>query len=113
MTGRLLAVLTRDGGRGEDRGRGGGAVPDVEWLASLGGGHAGRAAGHVGRRQPPRGEGGFSPQQAGRAAGQLAVDEGMFYAEGYAGYARPGGVSWPWPWAWCLDGDTAVDPAGN
>jgi hypothetical protein len=60
-----------------------------------------------------RGESGMFPEQSGRRAYRLAVDAGLLYAEGYAGYPRDGVVSWPWPWAWCLDGETVVDPAAT
>jgi hypothetical protein len=62
---------------------------------------------------PDVGDGGMFPEQAGLAAYRRAVDAGLLYAEGYAGYPRADGVSWPWPWAWCLDGETVVDPAAT
>jgi hypothetical protein len=62
---------------------------------------------------PDADHGGMFPELAGGKAAQLAVDEGLVYAEGYAGYVRGDRVSWPWPWAWCLDGGTVVDPAAN
>jgi hypothetical protein len=46
-----LSSLKRDGRRGQGRGRGGGAVPDVEWLAALGAGHAVRPAVHTWHRR--------------------------------------------------------------
>jgi hypothetical protein len=49
----------------------------------------------------------------GRKACQLAVDEGLLYAEGYAVYPAPGGGGIPWAWVWCLDGEIVVDPAGR
>ena len=60
-----------------------------------------------------RGEGGMFPELSGRTSYRLAVDAGLLYVEGYAGYQRDGVVSWPWPWAWCLDGETVVDPAAT
>jgi hypothetical protein len=60
-----------------------------------------------------RDDSGMFPGQAGRRACRLAVDAGLLYAEGWAGYPRGGAVSWPWPWAWCLDGETVVDPAAT
>jgi hypothetical protein len=58
-------------------------------------------------------QGGMFPELAGGKAGRLAVDEDLVYAEGYAGYVRGDGVSWPWPWAWCLDRGTVADPAAS
>jgi hypothetical protein len=63
--------------------------------------------------EPDGSSSGMFPELAGRAAYRRAVDAGLLYAEGYAGYPRAGGVSWPWPWAWCLDGETVVDPAAT
>ena len=60
-----------------------------------------------------RGEGGMFPELSGRTSYRLAVDAGLLYVEGYAGYQRDGVVGWPWPWAWCLDGETVVDPAAT
>ena len=56
---------------------------------------------------------GMSPDSAGRKACRLAVDSGLLYAEGFAGYPRAEGVSHPWEWAWCLDGESVVDPAAD
>ena len=56
---------------------------------------------------------GMSPDRAGRKAFRLAVDSGLLYAEGYAGYPQTWGLSSFWAWAWCLDGETVVDPAAT